>query len=499
MNIFKYKYSAFVLSLGLLTGCGNEFLEEAPADQVTADTFYKTKTDAIQAVTAAYSELTKAGQYNAALWGMDIMSDNSTTGGEGGTDGLEYTQLDNYSIPTTNKVATDLWHGCYIGLQRANIVLQRVPAIEEVDADTKAIKKRSLAEAHFLRAKYYFDLVRAFGDVPLFTTPPANVAETNIARSPQAEVYKVIEEDLKAAMADLPASYSGNDLGRATKWAAMGLLAKVYLTLGRKSEAADLAKIVIDTSGKSLWADYGDNFKEANDNGKESLFEVQYINGYNEYDQNNVGSSINQFWAPRNAAITSNGDGYGFNVPEPDFISGYEPGDKRKAVTVWVPGDLYPDGVTKQPSSLPGTPFGYNAKKFFVGKVKTRVWDSPLNIPVLRLAEMYLIVAEGRGNTPAGLEAINKVRTRAGLPNLTADTPDFMAAVMKERKYELAFEMDRWFDLKRTNTLIPVMTAQSALLAPLGVKRGVPTARNMVLPIPQAEIDANPNLTQNDY
>ncbi|MBC6612662.1 RagB/SusD family nutrient uptake outer membrane protein [Hymenobacter sp. BT507] len=507
MTITKYTCGAFLLSLGLLTtSCGEKFLEESPSDQITDANFYKNQTDAIQAVTAAYSELTKAGQYNSALWGMDIMADISTTGGGGGSDGIEYTQLDDYNIPTTNLIAQQLWQGSYIGVGRCNIVLQKVPLITEIDA---TIQKRSLGEAQFLRAKYYFDLVRAFGDVPLVTVPPASAAEANVARSPAADVYKQIEQDLKDAIGNLPASYSGADLGRATKWAATGLLAKVYITQGNKAGAAEQARAVISGSGKSLWANYGDNFKTANENGKESLFEVQYINGRNEYDRNNVGSALNEFLGPRGQNQTP-GSGYGFDIPEPDFVNGYLAGDTRKPVTIWAPGDTYPDG-TKNPATLGGSPFGYSCRKWFVGKVNTNIWDSPLNVPVLRLAEMYLILAEAVGPTPEGFEAINKVRRRAlgvdyNTANATADlnagnTPDFTAAVLRERKYELAFEFDRWFDLKRYGGtpygLVAVMTAQSAYLKTLGINRGVPTPNNLVLPIPQSERDVNPNLTQN--
>ena len=505
MTISKYSCSAFLLTLGLLAGCTSKFLDEAPTDQITDANFYQTQSDAIQAVTAAYSELTKEGQYNAALWGMDMGADISTTGGGGGSDGIEYTQLDDYNIPTTNFVVTRLWQGSYIALQRANIVLQKVPLITNIDP---AIQKRCIGEAQFIRAKMYFDLVRAFGDVPLYTEPPVGLDQVNIARTPQADVYKVIEADLTAAIGNLPASYSGADLGRATKWAAQGLLAKVLLTEDRKAEAAVQAQAVIDNSGKTMWAKYGDNFVVANENNnaKESLFEVQYTNGRNTFDRNNVGSAMNQFFAPRRGGLVPAGDGYGFNVPEPDFVAGYAPGDTRKAVTVWVPGDVSPNGSV-QPKNLPGSPFGLDCKKWFVGFVNTNIWDSPQNVAVLRLAEMYLIVAEGLGATPAGYEAINKVRRRAfgvdyNQPSAVADltpanTANFQDAVIKERKYELAFEFDRWFDMKRTKTLISGMTAQSAYLATLGVKRGIPTEKNYVLPLPQTELDANPKLVQN--
>ncbi|SHJ05814.1 Starch-binding associating with outer membrane [Hymenobacter daecheongensis DSM 21074] len=493
-----HKAAGTLLALSLLlSGCGKDFLDVSPTNSVTDENFYQNETDAIQAVNAAYAELSRGGQYNYALWGIgDIMSDNSTTGGGGGGDGIEEQQLDFFNIPASNPMTTRLWNGCYVGIGRANLVLARVPGIVNMRAD---IRKRCLGEAQFLRAKYYFDLVRAYGDVPLIITPPTKTEDSQAPRTPADQVYAQIITDLKAAADALDDAYSGDDLGRATKWAAKGLLAKVYLTQGNLPEAAAQARAVIAGSGKSLWADYGDNFKLANENGKESLFEVQYINGKNEYIFDGLGFVGNEFFGPRGQKLTPQG-GYGFNVPEQEFVQGYENGDKRRDVTIWKPGDVYPAGsaTDAQPASLQGSPFGYNCKKWFVGKTNTRVWDSPLNFPVLRLAEVYLILAEAAGPTvgpDGGLEAINKVRRRAfGLPidapstrDLTVNTPNFKQAVIRERRYELAFEDDRWFDLKRTGDLLTLPALQAK-----GVK-----SFNLLLPIPQTERDANPNLTQN--
>ncbi|HEX8427116.1 RagB/SusD family nutrient uptake outer membrane protein [Hymenobacter sp.] len=489
----KYTCGAWLLTLGLLTGCGEKFLDEAPTDQVTDANFYKTTTDAIQATNAVYSELATLGQYNSALWGIgDIGSDLSNTGGGGGGDGIEQQQLDNFNIPATNPLTSRLWGSCYVAVGRANVVLQKVPAMS-IDP---AIQQRCIGEAEFLRAKYYFDLVRAFGDVPLLTTPPLTLAEVNVPRTPADQVYAQIVTDLTDAITKLPASYSGDEIGRATKWAATGLLAKVYLTQGNTAGAAQRAREVLaPSSGKALWDNYADNFKVANENGKESLFEVQFVAGRNQYTQDGPGWSGNEFMGPRGQGIVPQG-GYGFNIPEPDFVAGYEAGDLRRDVTIWKPGDLYPDG-RKQPNSLPGSPNGYGVKKWFVGKVNTNIWDSELNIAVLRLAETYLILAEAVGPTPEGLEAINKVRRRAfGLPINTPSARDiaagisataFKEVVWRERKYELAFEMDRWFDMKRTGELLT-----SPQLRAKGVK-----PFNVLLPIPQSERDVNPALTQN--
>jgi hypothetical protein len=494
MNTSKNVLGAMLLA-GMLAGCGESFLDESPRDSVTTENFYKTETDAILAVNAAYAELSRGGQYNYALWGIgDIMSDNSFTGGGGGGDGAEQQQLDNFNIPTSNPLTTRLWGGCYVGIGRANLVLQKVPGIANMN---EGIRKRCLGEAQFLRAKYYFDLVRAYGDVPLVTVPPTSPADVAIPRTPAEQVYAQIEKDLTDAIGNLPESYSGVDLGRATKWAATGLLAKVHITRGNKAAAAQRALEVINGSGKSLWANYGDNFKVANENGKESIFEVQYINGKNEYTFDGLGFVGNEFFGPRGMGLVPQG-GYGFNIPEKEFVDGYEDGDKRRDVTIWKPGDAYPAGsaVAAQPAQLVGSPFGFNVKKWFVGKVNTNVWDSPLNIPVLRLAEVYLIYAEAVGPTADGFKYLNMVRRRAfGEPidapsshDLTAaNTSNFTDAVIRERRYELAFEDDRWFDLKRTGKLLTLPALQAK-----GVK-----AFNVLLPIPQSERDANPNLTQN--
>ena len=482
----KKSFGLTLLTLGLLAGCSKDYLDLQPRDAVSTETFYRTQTDAIQATNSAYSQLRGQGLYGHSLWAMDIMADNSFVGGGGAADGIEFQQLDNFTIPSSNPVTTDLFQRSYLGIGAANLVLTRVPAIE-MDA---AIKDRSLGEAEFLRALYYFYLVRTFGDVPLLLTPASNPTEVaNVARDPATAVYAQIEKDLQDAITKLPPSYADDsNVGRATKWSATALLAKVYLTEDKMAEAATQADAVITNSGKSLWANYADNFKLENENGKESLFEVQYKSGLNNYTFDGPGSAINEFWGARffgNPFVVTGG-GYGFNIPEVNFVNGYEAGDTRKAATVFVPGDKYPDGQV-QPDQLEGDPNGYNVRKFYAGTAST-IWDSPLNVPVLRLAEMYLIKAEALGATGEGFAALNMVRKRAGLPDLTAaNTPDFKASVLKERRYELAFEMDRWYDLKRTNNLL-----NNAHLISKGI-----TPNNVLMPIPQAERDVNPNLTQN--
>jgi hypothetical protein len=494
--------ASVLLSLLLSGGCSKDYLNIQPTDTVTAGNFYKTETDAIQATNAAYSQLQQNGLFNYSLWAIgDVMSDNSFLGGGGAADGIEFQQLDGFNIPATNPLTTSHWQRAYLGIGEANQVLLHVPNIT-MDA---TLKNRCLGEAEFLRALYYFYLVRAFGDVPLVTAPAANAAEAATAtRTPVAQVYVQIIKDLTDAITKLPIAYTAaDDLGRATRLSATALLAKVYLTQGDMGNAATQARATITaaaTASKSLWPNFADNYKVENENGQESLFEVQFKNGLSSYSTDGPGSVMNEFWGARffgTPYVVASG-GYGFNVPEQDLVSRYVSGDTRRAATLFAPGDLYPDGQVQPSSStaLPGNPLCYSIRKQYVGRTNVNNWDSPLNFPVLRLAEVYLILAEAVGPTAEGLEAINKVRRRAfGLPintpsatrDYTAATPNFTTAVILERRLELAFEDDRWYDLKRTGTLVATMRAQG---------KSIQTFNNL-LPIPQAEINVNPNLTQN--
>ncbi len=487
MTTTNYLGLAGLVLTGLLAGCTKDYLNLKPTDTVTTQNFYQTQTDAIQATTAAYSQLQQNGMFNYSLWAIgDVMSDNSFLGGGGAADGIEFQQLDNFTIPATNPLTTNHWQRAYLGIGECNQVLLHVPDIT-MDA---TLKNRCLGEAEFLRALYYFYLVRGFGDVPLVTTPATSAAAAAaLTRTPAAQVYAQIIKDLQDAITKLPASYSGDDLGRATKWAATGLLAKVYLTQGDMPNAAIQARAVISGSGKVLWPNFADNFKVENENGQESLFEVQFKSGLTNYTTDGPGSCMNEFWGARffgSPYVVASG-GYGFNVPEKDLVAGYSATDTRRAATLFAPGDAYPDGQI-QPATLVGNPNGYSIRKQYVGRTNVNNWDSPLNFPVLRLSEMYLILAEAVGPTGEGLSAINTVRARAGAAALTAgSTANFKAAVIQERRLEFAFEDDRWYDLKRTGTLVATLKAQGKAVQDF----------NNLLPIPQAEINVNPNLTQN--
>lgn len=485
----------------LFTQCKKSLLSYDPTIPLSSvDNYYSNEAEAVIAVNAAYTPLSAI--YNGAAWHLgDIMSDDADLGGGGGGDGLETAELDNFNVTSFNPIINLMWAQCYFGILRTNLIITKVPNIANI---TPAIKNRSLGEGKFLRALYYYHLVRLFGDVPLYTNAITVAEASVIARSPKAQVYAQIIADLKSAETLLPNTYGINDKGRATAGAAKGLLAAVYLTLGDKTNAAAKAKEVIDNKavyGYDLWEDYGDNFKLENENGKESVFEVQYRSGGGQYSDYGAGQKLNTFFGPRLQNVVQSA-GYGWNVPTINFMDQYEKTgvsyntiiDKRRQRSVWIPGDV--SGAYTQPSQLSGSPNGFDVKKYFIPATNTAGdnggWTCALNVPIMRYSEILLTYAEASGPS-LGKPFADQVRVRAGLAALPAGLSDaqWLTAIYKERRVEFGFEMHRWYDLLRhpdPNYFINVMTAAG--------KTNV-AAKHRFMPIPQGERDKNPALTQN--
>jgi hypothetical protein len=482
--------TAFLLSASLV-GCSKDFLDKAPLDSVNTANFYTTAEDAVNAVNAAYQPLQRAKLYNFRIWTTDIMAGNSAVGAGGGTDGIETQDEANFVTTTANAGVLDIYRGPAPGILQCNIVLQKVPDIS-MDA---TLKNRVLGEAKFLRALYYFNLVRLFGDVPLITQPQQVGDDLKVKRSPKAAVYQLIVQDLTDAMAYLPpaSNYSGADIGRASKGAATGLLAKVYLTLGNYQKTVDLCQQVT-TLGYALNTNYADNFSATKKNTVESLFEVQFSGAttYGFFDDFNQASWSSTFTGPRNSDFV--GGAYGWDQPTQEFISAYEHKDLRKDLTVLYPGCPLFDGKPYL-ASYSGT--GYNLRKFLVPKSISPDYNtSPEDFPVLRYADVLLMQAEALnelGRTGEAEAPLNMVRKRAGLGNIATglSKENFRNAILHERRMELAFEGDRWFDLIRINN------GQYGLDFLHSIGRVNATTKHLLLPIPQQEIDSNPNLTQN--
>lgn len=502
MNKLFFKQLFLLIAVGLLfTQCKKGMLDVDPTIPIsTLNDYYQNEAEMVKAVNATYTPLSAI--YNGSAWHIgDIMSDDGDLGGGGGGDGTETAELDNFTVTTFNPVLKLMWAQCYFGILRANLVVEKSPTVPVM---SDAVRNRSLGEGKFLRALYYYHLVRVFGDVPLYTNVIDVEQAANITKSPKEAVYAQIIDDLKAADTLLPNTFTGENKGRASAGAAKGLLAAVYLTLKDKPNAALYAKQVIDNKslyGYDLWSDYADNFKLENENGKESMFEVQYRSGGGQWSDYGAGHKLNCFFAPRFQDIVQS-RGYGWNVPTKNFADSYENSgtdystitDKRRQRTLWIPSDTY-DTYT-HPEQLVGSPLGLNVKKYFVPIENTLGdnggWTCALNVPIMRYSEVLLIYAEAAG-IAEGKSYADLVRNRAGLAPLSSSLSEsqYLEAIYNERRHEFAFEMHRWYDLLRhpnTNYFIDVMRAAG--------KTNI-QEKHRYMPIPQEEIDKNSNLTQN--
>jgi starch-binding outer membrane protein, SusD/RagB family len=495
MKINKYIFGLSLLFV--LASCKKDFLEKAPLDTINTDNFYRTADDAIAAVNGAYQPLQWPKLFNMRMWTTDIMAGNSIVGAGGGTDGIETQDEANFTTLPENAGVLDLWRGPFPGILRCNLVLDKVPAID-MDA---SLKNRVIGEAKFLRGHYYFILVRFFGDVPLILQPLYPGDDLRPARTPKAQVYEQIISDLKDAANLLPAreQYSGADVGRASKGAALGMLAKVYLTLGDWQKVVDYADQV-KALGYTLNEKYEQNFNPGAENTKESLFEVQYNSDgkFDFWSNENQASWLSTFTGPRNAEMVAGG--WGWNQPTQEFVNAYETGDLRKDVTILYEGGPKFDGKDyKKNVSMTG----YNLRKFLVPKSIAATYDnSPMNFPVLRYADVLLMKAEALNELGKATEAqlpssdpnatLNKVRLRAGLPDVSGLTQSALREkILHERRMELAFEGQRWFDLIRVNN------GQYGLSFLHSIGKTNASTKHLLLPIPQQERDVNPNLTQN--
>lgn len=478
----------------LLSGC--DFLDRSPYDSVDTSQGFQTLADAEAAINAAYQPLQWAKLYNMRIWTLDIIAGNSEVGAGGGTDGEETVDLANFIADADNFAALDLWRGPSPGILRCNFVLQKVPAMN-ID---ETIKGRILGEAHFLRAHYYFLLVRLFGGVPLQTEPADSDSDLLLPRASAEEVYELIVEDLDQAITLLPqrSAYTQEHIGRATKEAAMAELARVYLTHYQDYEHYQLVVDLceeIRKMGYQLEANYADLWNPSKQNGVESIFEVQYYGktNYDFWSNENQSSWLSTFTGPRNSGMAAGC--YGWNQPTAEFVSQYETGDVRKEKTIFYTGCPTFDGMTY--SSAYSTT-GYNVRKFLLTKTQSPDYNtSNQNWVVTRYADVLLMKAEAlneMGQTTLAEAPLYEVRCRAGLTNRSTieglSQMQMREKIIHERRMELAFEGHRWFDMIRYKDNYALNFLHS-------IGKTAATSKHLLLPIPTQEREANPKLTQN--
>lgn len=483
-----------VLTVQTVTSCSDNFLDKAPKNTVDPET---SVTDSVASAMASgcYRTLQSSNMYNQRLWTLDIVSGNSIVGAGGGTDGIETVQASNFTEGSDNGMALYMWRSPWVGIGQCNILIK--------DLEGKILddfQKRCLGEAYFLRAHYYYILVRLYGGIPLRLEPYTPGTPTAIARSSANDVYKQIHSDSQKAMDLLPtkSEYSKIDVGRATKDAAMTMMADMYLTLAPDhpdyyQHVVNLCDSVTALGYDLSKCNFDVNFDAKVNNGTESIFEVQY-SGDTEYDfwGNNPQSNwLSTFMGPRNSNFVAGC--YGWNQPTSEFMGQWEDGDKRKDLTVLYEGCPDFDGKSYK-SSYSYT--GYNVRKFLIPKsISPEYNTSPANFVVYRYADVLLMKAEALnelGKTDQAAIPLNTVRKRAGLDAVSGLTQSEMRdKIIHERRMELAFEGHRWFDMIRLDH------GNYALKFLKSIRKTNVTKDRLLFPIPQTEIDANPLMTQN--
>lgn len=492
MNNIKYKVLGLLLiSLFFAQSCGKEYLDAGTRGTDLETDFYKTPEEMFQGLVAVYDVL---GWGGTSGWTMktgllNTASDDAFAGGSDSGDQPNWVAWDNFTLNSELGPQVGLWQKSSTGVYRANLFLEKLAENTTVSDEFRA---RSTAEAHFLRAYFYFDWVRFFGNVPLITEVlnQDNIYDQRQATS--AEVYAQIEADLRAAKAtdELPATVTANELGRITKGAVNALLGKVILYQNdesRMNEAAMLFEEVINAGVYELEPNFGDIFKTSNEFGQESVFEIVHSSnragGWGDFGNGTEGNYDAQFFGFRDYAGPDFAFGYGF-CPVTEKLVNVLENDPRFEHTIIDGNQLMAQGASFTPS-FQST--GYRIRKY-AGLTEDRALngEAPLNwgnnVREIRLADVLLMAAEAQaraGNEGSARGHLNRVRTRVALQPVTGMTGQaLLDAIYLERQKELATEGHRFFDLVRTGRAATELTDQ-----------GFTANKNELLPIPQFEID----------
>jgi hypothetical protein len=477
-----FSASAILLSLFFIVSCEDDLNVDQNDAQTELD-FLNNPNNAIQLINGIYNKQLDYNAYSFSWIGVTSITSDDADKGSTPTDyGSDKHKLDNLTFGANDVSFLDVWQSRYAGIYRANTALFY---LDQLTID-ETLKNRLIGEAKFLRALFYFDLVRCFGGVPIVVSridvnDEETINEVVYVRRTKQETYAQIEADLLDAIDKLPlrSAYASNDLGRASKGAAQALLAKAYLYQEKWQQSYDMAGEVIGSGQYALLPDYAQVWRESGENGTESVYEIQatLTKGIIEYTD---------VQSPRGTPDL----GWGFNTPSPSLNSAYEPGDLRKAATIMTvtPGGTLWDGFT-MPTTWTNPRYNYKAYQSSIAESwNGNKAETAKNLRILKYSDVLLIRAEAGFHVGGGdvVTIINQIRTRAGLPEVGSVT---LESILKERRLEMAMEHDRWFDIVRTGT------AQAALL--LHGKTFL-VGTHELFPIPQQEIVKSGGLlTQN--
>ncbi len=485
-----------ILVLGLVVTafvfCSEDFVTKEFKNGVVDENFFQNATHAEQALTAVYDIISQKGLYREAivLLGDAVSDDINELTGDNGDYGTYFRAGSDYRWEPSNPFSTARWYDGYKGVFRANILLEKLPEIE-MDAGLKA---RFEGEAKFLRALFYHNLVNAFGDVPFVTSVLTRDEYNELARTDKNVIYAQMEQDLKDAAAVLPIE-AGDPVGRATKGAANGLLSRIYLYQNKWQDAANAAMQVINQGNHQLvpTEDFIHMFNGKKENSVESILEYQAVAQAPGFWGNSSENFYSIHWSP----VIGWANWYS---PSPGSYQQFEDGDIRRKASVLVvdanpPDSIDTDGDGVQelfPSGNMNSSYfnGANTRKWLPeGKNMTQANSFDVNFIIIRFAEILLNYAEAQnelGNSAEALGAVNMIRQRARVPDFSeTEQAALRQLIREERRRELLFEGQRFYDLQRWGIAAEV-------LGPLGYVPG----RHEYWPIPNAELDLMPNLTQ---
>lgn len=520
----KYTYLLFLAAGIGLPACKDNFLDRNPLDSYSNSSLWSSQSDASAALNGCYNSFEDG--YNTIY--MDCASDNAYNQyyWEG------YTYFGNGTITPSSGSFQNRWS--YVTIQRCNWFLENIAATPM----DKAVKERYAAEARFLRAYQYFTLTQLYGDVPLVKTTISASEANAVIRTVKGQVQDFILSELSEIATILPVSYSGSDIGRITKGAALALKARIELYTGKYAAAVEDAQSVM-ALGYALFPSYPDLFRIQNENNSEVILDIQYKE--NDYSNGNLGvmpssslggwSSIDPtqdlvdaYEMKSGKLITDAASGYDEREP-------YNNRDPRLTSTIVLPGQMYEGRYYNSIESTSSDYYsgGNNSATGYIVKKYTPhlsdfsdMWNTGLNIILIRYAEVLLTYAEAKiemGSIDASVySAIDAVRIRAGLPKTDRtvynDQSSLRGLIRRERRVELAMEGLRWFDIQRWKIAEQVMAkpVRGVRLGKVDPANGKLTltgdhikvedrtfdpGKNYLWPIPQKEVDINKNLGQN--
>ncbi|WNJ19294.1 RagB/SusD family nutrient uptake outer membrane protein [Pontibacter sp. G13] len=520
MRLFSKGKIVMLALATVLSSCESWLLEPEPA--VTGLNDYFTSAESgIYAVNGAYAPL--SWEYNYTYFSEffigDVMSDDALKGGQNISDMADAYDMENFRTIPNNGLLLDFYRAQYQGIGRCNLALREIPNLTEEDGMTPVLQDRLMGELKFLRAYYYFRLVRVFGGVPLVDFVIESSADWQQPRASAEAVFDLILADLEDAEQLLwsKSDYAAEDLGRATKGAAQAMLLKANLYTHNYSEAERWGAALMNSGEYGLLDEYGDNFTLDHENGWESIFEIQYAEDPTGDFGGSNGEGGNGYTRGTFSIILTRsrssllGGGWGFNKPTQNLYDEYESQDPRRDATILNPTDTEIENPEQE--IYLGSRY-LNRKSGFYDENDQAIdlghpSRGPLNVKLIRYADVLLMYAEAcveTGNLSSAKEALEEVRMRARhgdnsiLPEFPgyrgyADTQeDLKAAIRHERRVELAMEGHRWFDLCRWGIAKEVMdaykTSESAE-AQSHMSEFI-AGKHELLPIPTQEIDLNP-------